>query len=188
MHHVFKKKNNHIFYIWNLKAAVEWGKTQVLLITLGDQCDSEPSHTKPGVHVIKVIYQHCLDPDRKRWRVSCVSLMFWIADAFVSIAEQLNGRVRLPNHGVCFVVWKNISRNELISEIAACVLQIWWNWPLRPKQLKGIQPLFILIFTPGLFLLWHVKTSSVKFLLVDRVTGHRVLTRLESASLYVQSL
>lgn len=120
--------------------------------------------------------------------VSCVSLMFWIADTFVSIAEQLNGRVMFPNHGVCFVVWKNISRNELISEIAACVLQIWWKWPLRPKQLNGIQPLFILIFTPGLFLLWHVKTSSVKFLLVDRVTGHCVLTRLESASLYVQSL
>lgn len=120
MHHVFK--NYYTFYIWNLKASVAWpflphplfwlvivGKTQVLLITLGDQCDSEPSYTKPGVHFIKRIYQHCLDPDRKRWQCR-VSPMFWIADTFVTIAEQFNGHVRFPNHGVCFDLEKYIEK------------------------------------------------------------------------------
>ncbi len=33
---------------------------------------------------------------------------------------------------------------------------------LKVKQLKGIQPLLILLFTPFLLLLWDVKMSSVK--------------------------
>ncbi len=33
---------------------------------------------------------------------------------------------------------------------------------LTLKQLNGIQPSFVLLFTPVLLLLWHVKISSVK--------------------------
>jgi len=59
-----------------------------------------------------------------------------------------------------------------ITKLRLCSFQ-WaitvWEWTcmhntttLTPKQLKGIQPSFILSFIPVLFLTWHVKMSREK--------------------------